>query len=198
MSQKANLIALTPELISFVAQYQRPARKQTQALLRLPTVDEVGLTLNTWVEKNGEKVLETTATIGFWGVIAKNPQPLSDGSFNEFIFPKDIFMEHYGEEQYAKLTTEFQPMSKKISCVVVLITPVLKNMLKDFVTSDNKITFMATFNLEMKVDVGDYFVINSILNCMDYGIDGEQFNNTYQFLDNLKKQIKTKISCLEI
>lgn len=182
-----NLMYITEETKDYILNFYKPARKTAKTLLRLANDEEIGHHFETFVEKNGTKVLESIDIINNTEVISRNPNPLSDGSFNDFIMPKSLFFEHYGEDQYNKLTTEFQPMSKIITANVIEITPELKNKLRDYV-QDGFITFKAIFDLVMKVDIGDILVVNLDKNIFEYGIDRMQFDNTYEYLNVTNKK----------
>jgi hypothetical protein len=85
-------------------------RKSAKTLLRLPENDEIGMPLITLVKNTfGEIQVESVGKIQEDSVIARNPEPIGDEIFNEWVIPTETVKKNYGDIQ---LTEEFQPFQK--------------------------------------------------------------------------------------
>ena len=144
--------------------------KKAETFIRLPKKEEIGKIIDTYVEKDGTIVKKSSATIKETSVIARNPVPLSDGTFNEW--PMDIatFIENYGQ---VDLSTDFQPFKKQITNKVVEID---EEILKILDSKDGKSAMLAVSwdSNGMLVHKGDF------LFDAGYAVDKREFNNTYE------------------
>jgi len=85
-----------PEIQALLKENSFRVIKKAKTLARLPKESEIGKNFDTFVEKKGIIVKESDATITKNSVIARNPVPLSNGSFNEWPMDIETFQKNYG------------------------------------------------------------------------------------------------------
>jgi hypothetical protein len=104
-------------------------------------------------------------------VIARNPMPLKEGVFNEWLVPLKTWIESYGESP----TKEFKKYKKKEIITGIIITPEILNILN------------STDDLTAKIEVswsdeGMFVYKDGILTNKGYGIAPEELKLTYEVL----------------
>ena len=160
-----------PEIQALLKENSFRVIKKAKTLARLPKESEIGKNFDTFVEKKGIIVKESDATITKNSVIARNPVPLSNGSFNEWPMDIETFQKNYG----CKPTFEFKPYKKTITNNVIVIDDEILNILgsKDGKTAQLAISWDTN---GMLVHKGDF------LFDAGYAVDKREFNNTYEVI----------------
>ena len=158
-----------PRIQSLLAENGFLVRKDVATLARLPSEDEIGTEMETWVEKDGEIKLESTKVIGAGDVITRNPEPLSDGRYNEWPQGADTFSENYGTTPDA----EFKPYKKVVGNKVIVIDDDVLDILGR--TEGNSAYLGVSWgDGKMVVSKGDF------LFDAGYGVNEREFENTYE------------------
>ena len=171
MSKNTLVTTENSEIQALLAEIGFNVRKKGITLARLPTPDEIGANFDTFTEKDSVISKETGNVLKDDSVIGRNPTPLSDGSFNEWVIPKATFLTNYGK--LPESTQEYSPFVKIIGNRVIVIDEAVLNILK---SDDGK---SATLGISwdengMVVSLGDY------LFDAGYGVNKREYDNTYE------------------
>ncbi|WP_299017804.1 hypothetical protein [uncultured Photobacterium sp.] len=149
-------------------------RKKALTYGRLPHPREIGRILPSFVaDENGKPKLETENVIAFGDVITRNPEPVSGAVFNEWLVPKEKWLETYGE--LPKLM-RFMPFQKNKTIKAIPITDEILALLG----SSNGET--AVIAVEWN-EAGMTVYKDGYLTDGGYGIAPEEMAKTYEKID---------------
>ena len=140
---------------------------------RLPTEDEVGQELITYVaDSEGNVKEETRNVITADVVIARNPTPVADGVYNEWLIDKETWLKNYGVEA----TTEMKEY-QKLGTIQAL--PITEEVLKELGSIDGE-----TAMIEVSwSDSGMEIYKGGMLCDQGYGLAPSEYKNTYQVVE---------------
>lgn len=189
------------------------AFKSAPTELRLPTSDEIGTPLQTWVSAKDDSnpdlaKLETgdNTIISIDHLIAKNPGSLKnldgDTVFNLYLPSKEFVEENYvGDNIVSQLSdNDFKKFTKspdtKSQINVLEITPKVLDDLSDFMeltTNDDGVihAILPTEWGEMEFGVGDFLASTNSGDAV-YSIEKFQFENTYLRVSELNLDSNSK------
>lgn len=160
-----------PEIQAMLNNKSFKVIKKAETLVRYPTEEEIGSVIDTFVEKDGIIKKESNSYVEDTSVIARNPEALSNGEFNEWAMPLETFEKNYGTIP----TTEFKAYKKIITNNVIVID---YKVLKILNSKDKKTAKLAVNwgNGFMLVQEGDFLFDTG------YAVDKREFNNTYEII----------------
>lgn len=130
--------------------------KSASTMLRIPTSQEVGSDLNTFVKTGAGVRQEAANTISSDCIIARNPQPISDAplQYNEWIIERPVAIKNYGQEVIDGLSSEFGSYKKINTIKAVELTPEIMNILG---VEGDSLNITVSWSPEpMIAKVGDY------------------------------------------
>jgi hypothetical protein len=158
-----------PQLVEiFATQMKNPGtyRKKDKTLLRLPSTQEVGTTLVTYVQGDEGVRFESETKIKSSDVIARNPDPLSNGAFNEWPIPYRTVIDTYGDI-FSELGFQFYPFQKQASISAIEMT---EEMFKSIGANEMVLTY--THNGQSRfLNAGDFLTVDG------YGISASNMKN---------------------
>jgi len=165
------ITAEAPEIQALLTSNGFTVRKKSETLARLIQSSEIGNTHETFVEKDGVVVKESEMPITEGFVMARNPTPLSDGSYNEWPISNEVFMKNYGT---MPTSSDFAPFKKIITNNIIVVDD---QVLKILGSTDGK---TAKLGVSWDMDNGMVAHAGDYLFDAGYIVDQREYANTYE------------------
>ncbi|MCL6270964.1 hypothetical protein M3P05_13620 [Sansalvadorimonas sp. 2012CJ34-2] len=146
-------------------------RKSSPTLGRLPNASEIGQEFITWVsDGEGGVTKETTNTVTDSVVIARMPEPIAEGYYNEWLVPKVKWLKTYENKP---LTNKFQSYKRTATFKAFLIDDEVLRLLGS--TDGETAVIHVSWDPNGMTVYKDGYLAN-----YEYGIASEEMKKNYE------------------
>ncbi len=162
-------------------------RKKAITLGRLPKDEEIGKEFPTYVsDDNGGAKLETSNIVSDDVVIARNPNPICENTYNEWLVPKETWEKNYGVEA----TDKFKEYQKQGTIKAI---PITSEVLKELGSIDGVTAKIAVSWNDEGMDVYK----GGVLTDQGYGIAPQELSDTYEVVKPNENAIDNALKSLQ-